>query len=365
MKVDGTHYRSIWLNEDGWRVDIIDQTRLPHEFEIVTLETVEDAARAIEVMQVRGAPLIGATAAYGICLALREDASDDALEAADARLRRTRPTAINLMWALDEMLAAIRNLPREDRLKAAYARAAEICDQDVATNEAIGRNGLKIIEQIAATKPGETVNILTHCNAGWIATVDWGTALAPIYMAHDKGIPVHVWADETRPRNQGAALTAWELGSHGVPHTIVVDNAGGHLMQHGKVDMVIVGTDRTARNGDVCNKIGTYLKALAAKDNDVPFYVALPHSTIDWTVADGVRDIPIEERNAEEVTHLTGRAADGSIVKVQVSAPGSGAGNPAFDVTPARLVTGLITERGVCEASEAGLTSLYPEKANG
>ncbi len=365
MKVDGTHYRSIWLNDDGWRVDIIDQTRLPHEFEIVTLETVEDAARAIEVMQVRGAPLIGATAAYGICLALREDASDDALEAADARLRRTRPTAINLMWALDEMLAAIRNLPREDRLKAAYARAAEICDQDVATNEAIGRNGLKIIEQIAATKPGETVNILTHCNAGWIATVDWGTALAPIYMAHDKGIPLHVWADETRPRNQGAALTAWELGSHGVPHTIVVDNAGGHLMQHGKVDMVIVGTDRTARNGDVCNKIGTYLKALAAKDNDVPFYVALPHSTIDWTVADGVRDIPIEERNAEEVTHLTGRAADGSIVKVQVSAPGSGAGNPAFDVTPARLVTGLITERGVCEASEAGLTSLYPEKANG
>ena len=364
MKVNGTHYRSIWLNDDGWRVDIIDQTRLPHEFEVVTLATLEDAARAIEVMQVRGAPLIGATAAYGMCLALREDASDEALEAADARLRRTRPTAINLMWALDEMLAAIRNLPRQDRLAAAYARAAEICDQDVATNEAIGRNGLQIIEQIAASKPGETVNILTHCNAGWIATVDWGTALAPIYMAHDKGIPVHVWADETRPRNQGAALTAWELGSHGVPHTIVVDNAGGHLMQHGKVDMVIVGTDRTARNGDVCNKIGTYLKALAAKDNDVPFYVALPHSTIDWTVQEGVRDIPIEERSGEEVTHLTGRAEDGSIVKVQVSAPGSGAGNPAFDVTPARLVTGLITERGVCEASEAGLLSLYPEKAD-
>jgi methylthioribose-1-phosphate isomerase len=365
MKVNGTHYRSIWLNADGWRVDIIDQTRLPHEFEIVTLETVEDAARAIEVMQVRGAPLIGATAAYGMCLALREDASDDALEAADARLRRTRPTAINLMWALDEMLSSVRNLPRENRLEAAYARAAEVCNQDVATNEAIGRNGLKIIEQIAASKPGETVNILTHCNAGWIATVDWGTALAPIYMAHDKGIPVHVWADETRPRNQGAALTAWELGSHGVPHTIVVDNAGGHLMQHGQVDLCIVGTDRTARNGDVCNKIGTYLKALAARDNDVPFYVALPHSTIDWTVADGVRDIPIEERSGEEVTHLTGRAADGSIVKVQVSAPGSGAGNPAFDVTPARLVSGLITERGVAEASEAGLLSLYPEKADG
>ena len=365
MKVDGKHYRSIWLNEDGWRVDIIDQTRLPHEFEVITLATLEDAARAIEVMQVRGAPLIGATAAYGMCLALREDASDEALEAADARLRRTRPTAINLMWALDEMLAAVRNVAREGRLAAAYARAAEICDQDVATNEAIGRNGLKIIEEIAATKPGETVNILTHCNAGWIATVDWGTALAPIYMAHDKRIPVHVWADETRPRNQGAALTAWELGSHGVPHTIVVDNAGGHLMQHGQVDMVIVGTDRTARNGDVCNKIGTYLKALAAQDNDVPFYVALPHSTIDWTVADGIRDIPIEERSAEEVTHLTGRAEDGAIVKVQVSAPGSGAGNPAFDVTPARLVTGLITERGVADASEAGLLSLYPEKANG
>jgi methylthioribose-1-phosphate isomerase len=365
MKVNGTHYRSIWLNADGWRVDIIDQTRLPHEFEIVTLETLEDAARAIEVMQVRGAPLIGATAAYGMCLALREDASDEALEAADARLRRTRPTAINLMWALDEMLSSVRNLPRENRLEAAYARAADICDQDVATNEAIGRNGLKIIEQIAASKPGETVNILTHCNAGWIATVDWGTALAPIYMAHDKGIPVHVWADETRPRNQGAALTAWELGSHGLPHTIVVDNAGGHLMQHGQVDLCIVGTDRTARNGDVCNKIGTYLKALAARDNDVPFYVALPHSTIDWTVADGVRDIPIEERSGEEVTHLTGRAEDGAIVKVQVSAPGSGAGNPAFDVTPARLVTGLITERGVAEASEAGLLSLYPEKADG
>jgi methylthioribose-1-phosphate isomerase len=362
MKVAGKHYRSIWLNDDGWRVDIIDQTRLPHEFEIIKLETMQDAARAIEIMQVRGAPLIGATAAYGICLALREDASDEALEAADARLRQTRPTAINLMWALDEMLAAVRNLPREARLEAAYARAAHLCDADVETNAAIGRNGLKLIEEIAAKKPGETVNILTHCNAGWIATVDWGTALSPIYMAHDLGLPVHVWADETRPRNQGAALTAWELGSHGVPYTIVVDNAGGHLMQHGMVDMVIVGTDRTAANGDVCNKIGTYLKALAAHDNDVPFYVALPHSTIDWTVEDGVRDIPIEERSGEEVTHLTGRAEDGAIVRVQVSAPGSDAGNPAFDVTPARLVTGLITERGVCEASPDGLLSLYPER---
>jgi len=362
MKVAGKSYRSIWLNDDGWRIDIIDQTRLPHEFEIVTLETLEDAARAIEIMQVRGAPLIGATAAYGICLALRQDASDEALEAADARLRRTRPTAINLMWALDEMLASVRNLPREDRLAAAYKRAGDLCDADVETNASIGRNGLKLIEDIAANKPGETINILTHCNAGWIATVDWGTALSPIYMAHDKGIPVHVWADETRPRNQGAALTAWELGSHGVPHTIVVDNAGGHLMQNGKVDLVITGTDRTAGNGDVCNKIGTYLKALAARDNDIPFYVALPHSTIDWTVADGVADIPIEERGSDEVTHLSGLAEDGSIVKVQVSAPGSAAGNPAFDVTPARLVTGLITERGVCEASTESLLSLYPER---
>ncbi|MEM7637348.1 MAG: S-methyl-5-thioribose-1-phosphate isomerase, partial [Pseudomonadota bacterium] len=269
---------------------------------------------------------------------------------------------INLMWALDEMLAAVRNLPRNDRLAAAYKRAADLCDADVETNAAIGRNGLGLIEDIAAEKPGETVNILTHCNAGWIATVDWGTALSPIYMAHDKGIPVHVWADETRPRNQGAALTAWELGSHGVPHTIVVDNAGGHLMQNGHVDLVITGTDRTAANGDVCNKIGTYLKALAAKDNGIPFYVALPHSTIDWSVADGVAGIPIEERDGEEVTHLSGLAEDGSIVRVQVSAPGSGAGNPAFDVTPARLVTGLITERGVCEASAEGLLSLYPER---
>ena len=362
MRVQGKPYRSIWLNDDGWRVDIIDQTRLPHEFEIVTLQTLEDAARAIEIMQVRGAPLIGATAAYGMCLALHQDPSDDALEAADARLRRTRPTAINLMWALDEMLATVRNLARDDRLAAAYKRAADLCDADVETNAAIGRNGLRLIEDIAAEKPGETINILTHCNAGWLATVDWGTALSPMYMAHDKGIPVHVWADETRPRNQGAALTAWELGSHGVPHTIVVDNAGGHLMQTGQVDLVITGTDRTAANGDVCNKIGTYLKALAAKDNDIPFYVALPHSTIDWTVADGVADIPIEERDGDEVTHLSGRAADGSIVKVQVSAPGSGAGNPAFDVTPARLVTGLITERGVCEASAEGLVSLYPER---
>ncbi len=361
MKVNGKHYRSIWPNEDGWSVSIIDQTRLPHEFEIIVLKTLEDAARAIETMQVRGAPLIGATAAYGVCLALREDASDDALEAAVARLARTRPTAINLKWALDEMLAALRNQPRADRLEAAYRKAAEICDADVETNRAIGKHGLDIIEAIARGKRSGKINILTHCNAGWIATVDYGTALAPIYEAHDKGLDVHVWVDETRPRNQGAALTAWELGAHGVPHTIVADNAGGHLMQRGEVDMVIVGTDRTARTGDVANKIGTYLKALAAKDNGVPFYVALPHSTIDWTVAGG-GDIPIEERGAAEMTHVTGRDADGKVRTVQVSAPGSPAANPAFDVTPARLVTGLITERGVCEASEEGLLKLYPER---
>jgi methylthioribose-1-phosphate isomerase len=310
---------------------------------------------------VRGAPLIGATAAYGVCLALRDDTSDAALEAAISRLGRTRPTAINLLWALDEMSAAVRNRPHGERFAAAWARAAEICDADVATNRAIGKNGLALIEAAAAKKPGETVNILTHCNAGWLATVDWGTALAPIYMAHDKGLALHVWADETRPRNQGAALTAWELGSHGVPHTIVADNAGGHLMQHGKVDMVIVGTDRTTSSGDVANKIGTYLKALAAKDNDVPFYVALPHSTIDWNVSDGLAEIPIEERSARELTHIKGLAADGEIVEVEISAPRSPAANPAFDVTPARLVTGLITERGVCTASSKGLLSLYPE----
>ncbi|NNE23205.1 MAG: S-methyl-5-thioribose-1-phosphate isomerase [Rhizobiales bacterium] len=362
MKVEGKHYRSIWLAADGWAAEIIDQTRLPHEFVIERLETLEDAARAIETMQVRGAPLIGATAAYGLCLALRTDASDDALEAADARLRRTRPTAVNLMWALDEMLGVIRNIPRADRVAAAYRRAGEICDEDVETCRAIGQNGLSLIEEVAANKPGKTVNILTHCNAGWIATVDWGTALAPIYMAHDKGIAVHVWADETRPRNQGAALTAWELNSHGVPHAIIADNAGGHLMQHGKVDLVITGTDRTAANGDVCNKIGTYLKALAARDNNVPFYVALPHTTIDWSIMDGVRDIPIEERDAREVTHMRGRTASGAMETIEISSPGSGAANPAFDVTPARLVSGLITERGVCAASHEGLLGLYPER---
>ena len=365
MKVDGVHYRSIRLADDGRSVEIIDQTLLPHRFAVARLTTLDDAATAISTMQVRGAPLIGATAAYGICLALLEDASDDVLDAAIGQLAATRPTAVNLRWALQEMAVAIRNIPRGERLAAAYARAARICDEDVETNRRIGENGLDLIRSHADRKPCETVNVLTHCNAGWIATVDWGTALSPIYQAHDAGIPVRVWVDETRPRNQGAALTAWELGSHGVPNTVIVDNAGGHLMQHGMVDRCIVGTDRMAVSGDVANKIGTYLKALAAHDNGVPFYVALPPATIDWEVEDGVRDIPIEQRGAEEVTHVTGRTAEGTVMTVQVTAPDSAAGNFAFDVTPARLVTGLITDRGVCEASREGLFGLFPERAEG
>jgi methylthioribose-1-phosphate isomerase len=363
MKVDGKHTRSIWLEQDGVSVGIIDQTKLPHRFETVRLGSLDDATRAIATMQVRGAPLIGATAAYGICLALREDASDAALERAYATLLATRPTAINLKWALDEMLAAVRNRPRDERLKVVYARAAEICDEDIAINQAIGRNGLALIEAVAARKPaGEPVNVLTHCNAGWLATVDWGTATAPIYMAHDKGIPLHVWVDETRPRNQGASLTAWELGHHGVPHTVIPDNTGGHLMQHREVDLVIVGTDRVTAQGDVCNKIGTYLKALAARDNEVPFYVALPSPTIDFTVDDGVAEIPIEQRSGDEVSRMTGRTADGRIETVEIVAPGSPVANYGFDVTPARLVTGLITERGVLPATREGLATAFPER---
>src|SRR5690606_36978622 len=362
MKIDGVHYRTIWVAEDGWSVETIDQTRLPHEFRIVTLRTAEDAARAIQDMTVRGAPLIGATAAYGVCLALREDASDAALHEAVRMLAATRPTAVNLRWALDEMLAAVTPHGHAARAGAAYARAARICDDDVEICRRIGEHGLKLIRGVAEAKPGERVNVLTHCNAGWLACVDWGTALAPIYMAHDEGIPVHVWVDETRPRNQGASLTAFELGRHGVPHTIVPDNAGGHLMQHGRVDMCIVGTDRTTATGDVANKIGTYLKALAAAANNVPFYVALPHTTIDWSLSDGVREIEIEERSPREVTHMTGRTEAGEIVTVEISAPGSAAVNYGFDVTPANLVTALITERGVCPASREGLLSLYPER---
>ena len=362
MLIEGKPQRTIGVAEDGRSVAIIDQTRLPHEIVRVELRSVEDAARAIETMQVRGAPLIGAAAVYGICLAMLEDASDEALDRAHARLIRTRPTAVNLRWALDEMRAALRNRPRGERVAAAYARAAEICDADVAICRAIGDHGLAIIREIAARRPGQPINVLTHCNAGWLATIDWGTATAPIYRAQQEGIPVHVWVDETRPRNQGAALTAFELLHQGVPHTVIADNVGGHLMQHGMVDLCIVGTDRTTRTGDVANKIGTYLKALAAHDNGVPFYVALPSTTIDWTLADGMA-IPIEQRGAEEVSILRGRTADGRIEAVRVTPEGSPVGNWAFDVTPARLVTGLITERGVCGASAQGLAALFPEGA--
>jgi methylthioribose-1-phosphate isomerase len=362
MRIDGTWHRSVRVEEaDGWSVRILDQTRLPWAVEWLRLTDENEVAHAIRAMQTRGAPLIGATAAYGVALAMRRDPA--ALEAVCAMLAETRPTAINLRWALDRMLAALRNLPPAARAAAAYAEAAAIADDDAATCEAIGRHGLPLIEEIAARRPGQRVNLLTHCNAGWLATVDWGTALAPIYMAHDAGIPVHVWVDETRPRNQGAALTAFELGAHGVPHTVVADNAGGHLMQRGHVDLVIVGTDRVTRSGDVANKIGTYLKALAARDNGVPFWVALPHSTLDMRVADGVADIPIEERSPAEVTDLTGRTADGRIETIRVAAAGSPAANPAFDVTPARLVTGLVTERGRIPATPAAIAAMYPEKA--
>ena len=364
MKVDGKSMRTIWLEPDGWSVGVIDQTALPHRLVTVRLTTLEDTAHAIRAMVIRGAPLIGATAAYGMCLALRADASDEALERAYATLLATRPTAINLKWALDEMVALVRNRPRGERAAAAYKRAAEIAEEDVAINKAIGQSGLPLIETIAQRKKtGERVNVLTHCNAGWLAAVDFGTATAPIYTAFDKGIPIHVFADETRPRNQGASLTAWELGHHGVPHTVIADNTGGHLMQHGLVDIVIVGTDRVTANGDVCNKIGTYLKALAAHDNNVPFYVALPSPTIDFTVADGVAEIPIEERSADEVATMTGRTKDGRIETVRIVPDGSPVANYGFDVTPARLVTGLITERGVIKPSREGLTGAFPERA--
>lgn len=366
MKINGTPTRTIWLNKDGWGVDIIDQTRLPHELVTITLRNLDDAAKSIKDMWVRGAPLIGATAAYGMALAMRGDASDAGLDSAYKILHATRPTAINLKWALDEMAACLKPLPVADRAAAAYQRALEIADEDVEINSAIGDNGCKLIAaawEKAKARGAKRVNVLTHCNAGWLATVDWGTAIAPIYKAFDAGIPIHVWVDETRPRNQGASLTARELNWHGVPHTVIPDNTGGHLMQHGMVDLCIVGTDRVTRNGDVCNKIGTYLKALAAKDNNVPFYVALPSPTIDWTVADGVKEIPIEERDPTEVTHIAGKTASGTIEIVQLTPDGSPAINYGFDVTPARLMTGLITERGVAEASPEGLKVLFPDRA--
>jgi methylthioribose-1-phosphate isomerase len=364
MRINGTQYRSIWLNGDGWSVDIIDQTRLPHEFVIRPLKSLAEAAEAISTMRVRGAPLIGATAAYGVALAMREQTGHEALSAACKCLLETRPTAVNLRWALDRMKCALEALPGKEWGPAAYSLARDICEEDVDINNAIGEHGLRLIRGLWEQRryDTDTLHILTHCNAGWLATVDWGTALAPIYKAHDTGIPVHVWVDETRPRNQGAALTAWELQAHGVPHDLIVDNAGGHLMQHNLVDLCLTGTDRTARNGDVCNKIGTYLKALAADDNEVPFYVCLPSPTIDWEMADGVTGIPIEERDATEVTRVLGKTAAGEMAAVQIAPDGVRASNFAFDVTPARLVTGLITERGICPASEPGLGTLFPEQ---
>ncbi|GEP01346.1 S-methyl-5-thioribose-1-phosphate isomerase [Methylobacterium haplocladii] len=361
MKIDGRHYRTIFLDADGSAVQVIDQTRLPFAFELQHLATMEDAARAIRTMVVRGAPLIGVTAAYGLALAMREDASSEGIERAVATLAATRPTAINLRWALDRAASVLRGAQARERVALAFAEAGRIADEDVASCRSIGEHGGRILSDIAAAKGGR-IDVLTHCNAGWLATVDWGTALAPIYAAHDAGVPVHVWVDETRPRNQGAALTAFELHAHGVPHTVIADNAGGHLMQHGQVDVCIVGSDRTTASGDVCNKIGTYLKALAAHDNSVPFYAALPFSTIDWTLNDGVAEIPIEDRDAREVTHLTGRTAEGGFETIQVVSPGSPVANPAFDVTPARLVTGIITERGIASASPEGLLGLYPER---
>ena len=362
MNVDGTPFRTIWRSDDGWSVEIIDQTKLPHAFETLRLCDVGDAARAIREMEVRGAPLIGATAAYGVALAMREDASDTHLQTCYETLLATRPTAVNLRWALDNMRAYLLPIAAPDREAAAYARAEEINDEDVEINRGIGKHGVEIIRALSEAKGGGRVNILTHCNAGWLATVDRGTATSPIYEAHDRGMDVHVWVDETRPRNQGASLTAWELGRHGVPHTVIVDNAGGHLMQHGQVDVCITGTDRTTGTGDVCNKIGTYLKALAAHDNGVPFYVALPSPTIDWTLSDGVAEIPIEQRDGVEVSEMTGRTNGGNIETVRIVPDGSPVANYAFDVTPRRLVTGLITERGVAPASADGLAALFPER---
>lgn len=363
MDIKGKHFRTIWLEDDGWSVGIIDQTLLPHQFSTANLTTLEETCVAIETMQVRGAPLIGVTAAYGLALALRADASDQAMFTAIERLTATRPTAVNLQWALERVRSAIESLLGEERVSAAYAKAAGLAEEDVSACARIGRHGAELIYDVAGGRGNQPVQILTHCNAGWLATVDWGTALAPIYRAHDAGVPVHVWVDETRPRNQGAALTMWELMAHGVPCTLVTDNAGGHLMQKGMVDLCIVGTDRTTRRGDVGNKIGTYLKALAARDNGVPFYVAAPSSSIDWSLDDGLTEIPIEERSAEEVTMIQGLTGT-EIQAVEIAPHGARAANFAFDVTPARLVTALVTDRGVCPASREGLVSRFPERSS-
>lgn len=364
MNVGGIPFRTIWLADDKRAVHVIDQRKLPHQFVTARIESVKEAATAIKDMWVRGAPLIGATAAYGMALAMHADPSDKNLVIAYDHLFATRPTAVNLRWALEDMRELLGQLSPDLRANEAYRHAAKICDEDVQICSAIGENGLDLIERIWHKKgQPEAINILTHCNAGWLATVDWGTALSPIYKAYNAGIPVHVWVDETRPRNQGSSLTAWELGQQGVKHTIIVDNVGGHLMQHGLVDLCITGTDRTTYSGDVCNKIGTYLKALAAHDNNVPFYVGLPSPTIDWTVYDGLSGIPIEERDGSEVSIVSGYTTDGTVTDVRLTPEGSEVANYAFDVTPRRLITGLITERGVCDASENGLRNLFPEMA--
>ena len=358
MLINGQSFRTIWVSkaEDSSQqiVKIIDQTKLPHQFDIADIATLEQMIHAIKTMQVRGAPLIGAAAAYGVCLALQNGQDDTYLNAAAQQLIHSRPTAVNLCWAVQRMMHKLLKLAPELRVEAAWLEAAAICDEDVLLNQAIGQHGLALIKQLAneSVNKAQPINILTHCNAGWLATVDFGTALSPIYAAHDAGIPVHVWVDETRPRNQGASLTAWELAQHGVPHTVISDNAGGHLMQHGQVDMVIVGADRVTATGDVCNKIGTYLKALAAFDNDVPFYAAVPSPTIDWQMTDGIKEIAIEERSASEVSCMIGKLANGEVAEVHILPEGTPVANPAFDVTPAKLVSGIITELGVYSPSQ-------------
>ena len=362
MNIDGVAHSSIWLSQNGIEIEIIDQTLLPHKFEIVKLKCLDDAIGAIANMQVRGAPLIGVTAAYGIYLAMREEQSDAFLLHAHERLLSTRPTAINLRWALDRMVKSLKTVDPESRVVESLTIAQLLATEETVNCENIGINGANLISNFSDQKNGDTVNILTHCNAGWLATVDWGTALAPIYAAYNSGISIHVWVDETRPRNQGASLTAWELSRHGIDNTLIVDNAGGHLMQHGMVDLCIVGSDRTTATGDVCNKIGTYLKALAAFDNNIPFYAALPHSTIDWTIQDGIIEIPIEQRDTREVTEIWGLDKEAVLRSVSLALPNQVALNYGFDVTPRRLITGLIMERGVCSASKEGLLDLYPEK---
>jgi methylthioribose-1-phosphate isomerase len=361
VRVGGRAFRSIWWEPGAESVQIIDQTLLPHKFKVATLATLPDAIRAIETMQVRGAPLVGVTAAYGLALAMRADPSSTNLKKAAASLAVTRPTAVNLRFALDRMCQHLLTVPEDFRGAAAFARATEMADEEVQLCHAIGRHGIGLIRAAAAKKKGQPIHILTHCNAGWLASIDLGMATAPIYMAHDEGIAVHTWVDETRPRNQGASLTAWELAGHGVPHTIIVDNAGGHLMQHGMIDLVIVGTDRTTAAGDVCNKIGTYLKALAAYDNGVPFYAAVPSTSIDFSLESG-RAIPIEIRPQLEVTHITGQTQKGRVETVRIAPLGSKASNYAFDVTPARLVTALITERGVIAANKAALAETFADR---